>query len=69
MIVRLTKIGDEFGIVLEDALLEQLNILPDTPLDIEIKGGTLFVRRSREDDQVLGVPDVPRDSGSNSGPD
>ncbi len=44
---KLTVIGDELGLILDKALLEQLGIDKDTPLELETDGRTLTIRPVR----------------------
>lgn len=60
MKVQLTKIGDEYGIVLNDAWLEVLQFGPNTPLTIETDGKALYVRAAGpEDDEGDAEPEEP----------
>ncbi len=48
---KLTVIGDELGLILDKALLEQLGIDKDTPLELETDGRTLTLRPVRAEDR------------------
>jgi antitoxin component of MazEF toxin-antitoxin module len=48
---KLTVIGDELGLILDKALLEQLGIDKDTPLELETDGRTLTIRPVRAEER------------------
>lgn len=44
MISRLTRVGDGYGLVLPQAVLDALGIDPETPLEVTSERGGVFVR-------------------------
>jgi bifunctional DNA-binding transcriptional regulator/antitoxin component of YhaV-PrlF toxin-antitoxin module len=44
MISRLTRVGDGYGLVIPQAVLEALNIDPEAPLEVTAERGSAFVR-------------------------
>ncbi len=44
MISRLTRVGDGYGLVVPQAVLDALGIDPEAPLEITTERGGLFVR-------------------------
>lgn len=49
MKTHLVKIGDEYAVLLDDAMLEHLKVGPDTPLMLETRDGSLLVRPACDD--------------------
>jgi len=43
MIKQLTRTGNSYALVLDRAILELINVQPDTPLDISIDGRRLII--------------------------
>ena len=51
----LTKYGNSYALVIDEPLLDQLGIRPDTPLTISTDGKTLMVAPSEEEAERSGV--------------
>jgi hypothetical protein len=51
MIKKLTKHGDEWALVIEKPVLEQLKIDPETPLEVTTEGQILIVSPAQEVDR------------------
>ena len=51
MVKTLTKHGNSLALVIDRAILELLDIKPDTPLDISTDGEMLFVSPVRDEDR------------------
>ena len=43
MITTLTRIGDDYALIIDQAILDRLRITPDTPLEFSIAGEVLRV--------------------------
>ena len=52
MIRTLTKYGDSYALVIDQPILDQLNIHPDTPLAISTDGKSLLISRAGEDEDM-----------------
>ncbi len=50
MISQLTRIGDGYGLVIPQAVLETLNIDPEAPLEVTAERGGVFVRPALPED-------------------
>ena len=55
MITTLTKHGSSYALVIDQQILDQLNIRPDTPLTISTDGKSLLISPSGEEDGHSGV--------------
>ena len=51
----LTKHGRSYALVIDQQILDQLNIRPDTPLTISTDGKSLLISPSGEEDERSGV--------------
>jgi len=51
MIVKLTQHGDDWALVLDQPLLDQLQINSDTPLEVRTDGQTLIVVPAHREDR------------------
>ena len=51
----LTKHGSSYALVIDQQILDQLNIRPDTPLTISTDGKSLLISPSGEEDEHSGV--------------
>jgi hypothetical protein len=64
MVKHLVKIGETYGVVIDQAILELLEITPDTPLKISTDGKRLYIERldMNETRRVRpSFPDIPED--------
>lgn len=43
MITMLTRIGDDYALVIEQEMLDRLKITPDTPLEFKVENAVLWV--------------------------
>jgi len=48
---KLTTIGDSLGLIIDGALLEQLHIDKDTPLELQTDGEALIIRPVRQEER------------------
>ena len=48
----LTKHGSSYALVIDQQILDQLNIRPDTPLTISTDGKSLLISPSGEEDDI-----------------
>ncbi len=54
MITKMTRHGDSWALVIEGAMLDQLHINPDTPLEVTTADGALMVRPAGDPDRKAG---------------
>ena len=52
MITTLTKHGSSYALVIDQQILDQLNIRPDTPLAVSTDGKSLLISPSGEEDDI-----------------
>ena len=60
MIKKLIRHGNSYAIVIDKAIMELLNISPDTPLEITTDGESLFVKPLREKSFVQRIDGVEK---------
>ena len=52
MTTALTRQGNDYALVIDKPMLDQLNIRPDTPLEIKTDGKSLVVSPEGEEDDI-----------------
>lgn len=57
MITKLIKIGNEYALEIDDALLQKLNIEHDVPMEITVVGETIVIKPVRGERQEKALQD------------
>ena len=62
MVQTLTRHGDGFALVLDQATLDSLGIGADTPVSVTVTGNTLVVTPARDEDRRRRFEEAKRDT-------